>query len=72
MFFFSEPTANEKAVPPSNRDIQSKGGQTTRSRISKAHKGKFKSVPRPGDKTEAKWNPGISCYVVICRGMKDL
>ena len=41
-------------MPLSTRHTQREGGQASTSRISKAHKGKCKSVPGPGDKTKYK------------------
>lgn len=42
------------------------------SRIFKAHKRKSKSVPKPGNQKQAKWNPGIGCSGIMCRGKEGM
>lgn len=68
-FLVSEAIANEEAVPLSTRHTQREGGQASTSRISKAHRGKCKSVPGPGDKTKTKWNLRGGCQAVGYRCM---
>lgn len=60
-----------KQYPQNQR--QSKGGQSTMSRISKTQKGKFNFFPKHGEKTKTKWESWNNRQLALrCRGMKDL